>query len=151
LCLTGHATPLRSSPRLHAASSSQSPNVQDDACSSISDSVTEKIYTYNIYVTVGVKQSSSVAEGPVHVIHNVPQQEGLKYVKRRLREEIKDVCLKAGLYWLPKRGKQCHTLNTETDFQTAKEVYTNSHSKNVENMRLAVVTLAGKMAQTVDL
>jgi hypothetical protein len=64
-----------------------------------------------MYVTVGVKQSSSVAEGPVHVIHNVPQQESLKYVKRRLRDEITDVCLKAGLYWLPKRGKQCHTGN----------------------------------------
>ena len=102
-------------------------------------------------MTLGVKQSSSVANGPVHVIHNVPQQESLRYVKCRLREEITDVCLKAGLYWLPKRGKQCHTLNTEADFQTAKEVYINSRSGNVENMRLAVVTLAGKMAQTIDL
>jgi uncharacterized protein YecT (DUF1311 family) len=104
-----------------------------------------------MYVTVGVKQSSSVAEGPVHVIHNVPQQESLKYVKRRLRDEITDVCLKAGLYWLPKRGKQCHTLNSETDSQTAKEVYKNTCSGNVENMRLAVVTLAGNMPQTIDL
>ena len=92
--LAGHATPQRSSPRLHAAS--HSPNSQDETCSSIS------VTTYNIYVTVGVKQSSSVAEGPVHVIHNVPHRENLKYVKCHLREEITDVCLKAGLYWLPK-------------------------------------------------
>ncbi|XP_028394592.1 uncharacterized protein LOC114518802 [Dendronephthya gigantea] len=134
----GHATPLRSSPRFHAAAPSKSPN----SCSSNIPVAKEINCTYNIYVTAGVKKCSSVAEGPVNVIHNVPQHEGLKYVKRRLREEISDVCIKAGLYWLPKRGKQCHTLNSESDFQTAKDVYINSHSGNVENMRLAVVTLA---------
>jgi hypothetical protein len=142
LCFAGHATPQRSSPRLHAAS--KNPKAQDNDCSS-NISVTKDTCAYNIFVRAGVKQCSSVAEGPVHVIHNVPHEEGLKYVKRRLREEIADACLKAGLYWLPKRGKQCHTLNTDSDFQTAKDVYINTRSGKVGNMRLAVVTLAGNM------
>lgn len=141
--LLGHATPLRSSPRLHT--SGKFTKGQDDVCNSSISVTTESTdtCTYKIFVTASVKQSSSAAEGPVCVVHDVPQQESLKYIKRRLRQEIEDVCLKAGLYWLPKRGMQCHTLNTESDPQIAKDVYRNSRSGNVENMRLAVVTLAG--------
>ena len=67
-------------------------------------------------------------------------------MKHCLREEISDVCMKAGLYRLPKQGKQCLTLNSGSDFQTAKNVYVNSHSGNVEHMQLPVVTLVGKMS-----
>ena len=40
-----------------------------------------------------------------------------------IREQIPDVCLKAGIFWLPKKGKRCHTLCADIDLNTAEEEY----------------------------
>lgn len=121
---TGFATPTRSSPRLQ--------NTDD--------------YTFNIYVTAGVKPAST-AEGPVYTIHDVSSQANLNAIKKLIRQQIPDVCIKAGLFWLPKKGKQCHTLCTDVDLNTAKDEY--SQGGTVKNLRLAVATISSKPLSSV--
>ncbi|KAJ7369986.1 hypothetical protein OS493_034931 [Desmophyllum pertusum] len=125
------ATPTRASPRLQNRGENNP-------------------YTFNIYVTAGVKHPS-IAEGPVYTLHEVSSEPNLRTVKKMIREQIPDVCIKAGIFWLPKKGKQCHTLCTEVDFQTAKEEYNNAGI--VKNVRLAVAVLSnsgvGKPTATI--
>ena len=71
----GFASPVRSSPRLQKT---------DD-------------YTFNIYVTAGVKPPST-AQGPVYTIHDVSSQANLHAIRKLIREQIPDVCLKAGFF-----------------------------------------------------
>ena len=115
----GFASPARSSPRLQKT---------DD-------------YTFNIYVTAGVTPPST-AQGPVYTIHDVSSQANLHAIKKLIREQIPDVCLKAGFFWLPKKGKQCHALCTDVDLNTAKDEY--NQGGTVKNLRLAVATISSK-------
>lgn len=118
----GFATPTRSSPRFQKSGENAS-------------------YTFNIYVTAGVKHPST-AEGPVYTLHEVSSEANLHSIKKMIRQQIPDVCLKAGIFWLPKRGKQCHTLCTDIDLNTAKEEY--NEGGIVKNLRLAVAVVSGK-------
>ena len=120
--MLGLASPTRASPRLQKSSGSAA-------------------YTFNIYVTAGVKHPS-IAEGPVYTLHEVSSKANLHAIKKMIREQIPDVCLKAGIFWLPKKGKQCHTLCTDIDLNTAKEEYTQDGT--VKNLRLAVAVISGK-------
>lgn len=120
--MLGLASPTRASPRFQKSSESAA-------------------YTFNIYVTAGVKHPS-IAEGPVCTLHEVSSKANLHAIKKMIREQIPDVCLKAGIFWLPKKGKQCHTLYTDIDLNTAKEEY--SEDGTVTNLRLAVAVISGK-------
>ena len=110
----GFASPARSSPRLQKT---------DD-------------YTFNIYVTAGVKPPST-AQGPVYTIHDVSSQANLHVIKKLIREQIP-----GGFFWLPKKGKQCHALCTDVDLNTAKDEY--NQGGTVKNLRLAVATISSK-------
>lgn len=79
-------------------------------------------YKFNIYVTAGVKYPST-AEGPVHTLHAVTSEARLHHIKKMIRGQIPDVYLEAGIFWLPKKGKRCHTLCTDIDLDTAKEEF----------------------------
>ena len=52
------------------------------------------------------------------------------------------VCLKAGIFWLPKKGKQCETWCTDIDLKTAKQEY--SQDATLKNLELAVAVISGK-------
>ena len=51
--------------------------------------------------------------------------------------------IKAGLFWLPKKGKQCHALCTDIDLNTAKDEY-NQGGGTVKNLRLVVATISSE-------
>ena len=57
-------------------------------------------YKFNIDVTAGVKYPSP-AEGPVHTLPAVSSEARLHHIRKMIREQIPDVCLKAGIFWLP--------------------------------------------------
>ena len=105
--MLGLASPTRASSRLQKSSGSAA-------------------YTFNIYVTAGVKHPST-AEGPVYTLHEVSSKANLHAIKKMIREQT---------------GKQCHTLCTDIDLNTAKEEY--SQDGTVKNLRLAVAVISGK-------
>ena len=75
--------------------------------------------------------------GKIVTIHDVPNTISLKDLQKKIRDKAPNCSIRAGLFWLPKRGKQGRALETERDFSKAKDEYTNANGE-VKDLHLAV-------------
>ena len=53
--------------------------------------------------------------GKIVTIHDVPNTISLKDLQKKIRDKVPNCSIRAGLFWLPKRGKQGRALETEGD------------------------------------
>ena len=62
-------------------------------------------------------------------IHDVPNTISLKDLQKKIRDKVPNCSIRAGPFWLPKRGKQGRALETERDSSKAKDEYTNANGE----------------------
>ena len=107
--------------------------------------------TFDIYLTVGVKNNKAV--GNCYTLFNIKADESLANVKQVIdKYDFPDNAkpdLDKGLYWMKKVGKDCMVLHNEQDWTKTKEVYTNKAGK-VQNVRLAAEIRETRQKQLSD-
>ena len=92
-------------------------------------------YLHDILLTCGMKNNSAC--GKIVTIHDVPNTISLKDLQKKIQDKVPNCSIRAGLFWLPKRGKQGRALENERDFSKAKDEYTNANGE-VKDLHLAV-------------